>query len=623
MIIKSLIIRHLTIIGEKVRPAVLDFDKGCNLVWGASNTGKSFTLEALDFMFGGSSPLPDINERRGYQSIWLGISIIGAGDFTLSRSISGGAFSLYTGLFKGVPTDQSPSILSQKHDNTRDNNLSSFLLSHLGFDGKFVAKDTFGEKHNLSFRHLAHILLANETLIQSKHSPIQGGDRSDKVLERSVFRLLLSGSDDSAISPVENPKKTKTFKAIKMEMLDSMISEIDARLNIDYSDAEDLLTKDTDLTEMLSAIQAEFDAAQGSIRNLLNKKQKLTSEISMHGARLDEIEVHLGRFSQLDRVYASDIARLEALEEAGFLVSLGKGNACELCGADPEAQKHPQGIADAEQVRSAAIAEIAKIRRLRLDLSVAVGEIHEEQLRLKTEFPKLTDRLVEIERDMAELLPKADASRLSLGEILAARDRVRAGLALIDQKRSFLERRAEAEKIKSISKKDKPNLNIAGTLVHDFCQVVSRVLTAWEFPGELHVAFDEKSYDLRIDGKLRIDNGKGVRAVTHGAFKIALLIFCREHELPHPGIVVLDTPLLTYRDPIKNPKHGKLTADEKALASTQLKAKFFEHLHSIKHLGQFIILENVDLPENIDTLAKVEIFSGSAVGRVGLFPVPI
>jgi len=49
--------------------------------------------------------------------------------------------------------------------------------------------------------------------------------------------------------------------------------------------------------------------------------------------------------------------------------------------ADPEAQKHPQGIADAEQIRDAAIAEITKIRRLRADLMVSITEIQEEKLR--------------------------------------------------------------------------------------------------------------------------------------------------------------------------------------------------------------------------------------------------
>ena len=126
-------------------------------------------------------------------------------------------------------------------------------------------------------------------------------------------------------------------------------------------------------------------------------------------------------------------------------------------------------------------------------------------------------------------------------------------------------------------------------------------------------------YYLRIDGKPRRDNGKGVRAITHAAFKVALLMFCRERGLPHPGFLVLDTPLLTYRDPLHSVA-GPLSADEQEIKSTSLKDHFFQHLSSLGTLGQIIVVENVDLPSNIAEIAHVEIFTGDpATGRVGLF----
>jgi hypothetical protein len=89
--------------------------------------------------------------------------------------------------------------------------------------------------------------------------------------------------------------------------------------------------------------------------------------------------------------------------------------------------------------------------------------------------------------------------------------------------------------------------------------------------------------------------------------------------LPHPGFLVLDTPLLTYRDPLHS-NAGPLSADEQAIKNTSLKDFFFEHLSSIGELGQFLIIENVDLPANIASLANVETFTGDRTGgRLGLF----
>src|SRR5205807_6209814 len=118
-----------------------------------------------------------------------------------------------------------------------------------------------------------------------------------------------------------------------------------------------------------------------------------------------------------------------------------------------------------------------------------------------------------------------------------------------------------------------------------------------------HVAFDESSYDIRIDGKNRKDNGKGVRAVTHAAFKVALLIFCRERNLPHPGFLILDTPLLTYRDPLSN--RGPLESGEEELRKSALKQYFFEHLATNGAHGQFVVIENIDLPPNLAELGHI------------------
>jgi hypothetical protein len=128
------------------------------------------------------------------------------------------------------------------------------------------------------------------------------------------------------------------------------------------------------------------------------------------------------------------------------------------------------------------------------------------------------------------------------------------------------------------------------------------------------------TFDLKIDGKRRRDNGKGVRALTHAAFKVAPLLYCRERDLPHPGFLVLDTPLLTYRDRLTS-KYGELSADEEEIASLSLKDHFFEHLAAESQEAQFIILENIDPPANIADLAHVEVFFGSrGGGRFGLFP---
>jgi hypothetical protein len=91
-------------------------------------TGKSFILEALDFMLGAGADLRDIPERVGYDRIFLGVEHGDSETFTLERSASGGQFRCYPGLHLSAPEGIEPLVLAAKHNPTRPDNLSTFLL---------------------------------------------------------------------------------------------------------------------------------------------------------------------------------------------------------------------------------------------------------------------------------------------------------------------------------------------------------------------------------------------------------------------------------------------------------------------------------------------------------------
>src|SRR3546814_5134843 len=54
---------------DRETSAGLDLSAPFSFIYGASNTGKSFAVKAIDFMLGGNRELPDINERKPFQRI--------------------------------------------------------------------------------------------------------------------------------------------------------------------------------------------------------------------------------------------------------------------------------------------------------------------------------------------------------------------------------------------------------------------------------------------------------------------------------------------------------------------------------------------------------------------------
>ncbi|MFU3617344.1 hypothetical protein [Pseudomonas paraeruginosa] len=619
---KGIAIRSLEFIGPQERPVRLDFTAKLNLIYGASNTGKSFSLKVLDFMLGGSGPLPSIPERDDYDSILMGFEIAGKGLYTVLRSTSGGAYKLYTGLWEYSELPSESRIMQANQRSGGEQSFSGWLLEYLGLSGRQLAKNQSGEKENFNFRELMPYILVDETSIQSERSPVESAlGPVTRPKERSVFRLLLTGADDKSITPVLDAKKFNAAKSTKIEVITSLLDDLNKILEADFPDTSDLEDQGKRLDDSLENVKRELKSYQSSSTELLRNRNALLKTINNSIERANEIRLHLQRFYQLNSIYDSDIERLESIEQASFLLSL-EGADCTLCGAPAEAQTIKNPLNKIVQSQKTAIAEINKIRLLQTELESTISNLQIELHTINEQLPDSEENLAKIDSLLEEQRPKAGAHEASLNELLSKKYHVLRGLSLINQRDTYLKKISELESEKAPGKKDRPDLTLPGAATIKFCKVISSVLSAWGFPGEHIVSFDGDKYDIYIDGKLRIDNGKGVRAITHAAFKVALLIYCRQNELPHPGFIVFDSPLITYRDPLKNPKMGDLAPDELLLSKTSVKSKFFSHLESISHMGQFIILENIDPPEDIEHIANIETFYGSAGGgRYGLFPM--
>lgn len=619
---KGIELRSLEFCGLQAEPVRLDFTAGLNLVYGASNTGKSFALKVLDFMLGGSDPLPGIPERDGFDVILLGVEVKGVGLYTVLRSASGGAYKVYDGLWRNSELPPDSRTLQPTQRGSGEQSLSGWLLEYLELSGRQLAKNQSGEKENFNFRELIPYILVDETSIQAERSPVETDNGPvTRPKERSVFRLLLTGTDDKSIVPILDPKKFNAAKSTKIEVINELLRSVESRLESDYPDTEDLKAQGERLDASLEKVRLELKSYQSNSADLINERKELIREISRKKDRVEHITLHLQRFYQLNSIYDSDIKRLQSIEEASFLLSL-ESSACATCGAPPEAQVFQSQIQDVLLDQKAAILEINKIKLLQSELELTVNNLRVELYQINEDMPLDEERLDEIEELLSAQKPEVGSYELSLNDLLAQKYHVLKGISLLEQKKDYVQKIADFKNSKAPGKKDRPNLEVSGSAILDFCKVMSDVLAEWGFPGENIVSFDKGSYDVYIDGKLRVDNGKGVRAITHAAFKVALLIYCRNKNLPHPGFVVFDSPLITYRDPIKNPKLGNLSADELELSKTSVKSKFFSHLSRISSLGQFIVLENIDPPEDIVEISNVEVFYGSAGGgRYGLFPM--
>src|SRR5947208_16609682 len=97
MAFNPLQLRFIRFLGPGKEVVNFPFKSGFNILYGSSDTGKTFLVEAIDFMLGSGDDLRDIPERNGFDTILLGLTANGK-DYTVQRSVNKGAFKLYDGL---------------------------------------------------------------------------------------------------------------------------------------------------------------------------------------------------------------------------------------------------------------------------------------------------------------------------------------------------------------------------------------------------------------------------------------------------------------------------------------------------------------------------------------------
>lgn len=610
-------LKYLSFHGPKRRTAALEFGPGLNLIYGASDTGKSFATEAIDFMLGGKPPLRDFQERVGYDRVMLAMETLAGESFTLSRSVDGAAFRVFDGLYKEPPPSEvAGRELAETHNEKNNNNLSMFLLEHCALAGKRIRRNKQGDTNSLSFRNLAKLMIVTETEITEQRSPLTDGNPTADTPNFATFRLLLTGVDDSALVSIKPRTGEDQSREAQLDLLDQLLDEYRKRLKETVKNPDELEDQLQRIETSIGQYTKQLGATESEYRARIDRRRELRKKLEEWKDRRAEVGSLLERFTLLDSHYRSDLSRLRAIEEGGTLFEVMGQVPCPLCGAEPaNHRKDSDCDGNVTAVVAAARSEIAKIELLRKELAVTTKALMREAGSFDRRLPKVEEDLKSVSSEIDEIVaPQLAKLRTSYGGLADKRGEVREALGLyntiknIESRRKTIENPEEATKTGSVAEGDLPT-----SVAEAFAQHIERILKAWHFPDAERVFFDPKSRDLVIAGKARGARGKGLRAITHAAFTFGLLEFCKENETPHPGFVVLDSPLLAYRKP---------EGTEDDLTGTDLEEKFYEYLSTLPEDRQVIVVENRDPTELIRSGPQVVMFSKNPhSGRYGLFPL--
>lgn len=603
----------LVLTGENKQDAIIDFKDGLNVIAGASDTGKSFAFECIDYALGSSSKLKEVPEVDGYQSVFLEIEDIGRRViFTIERGIPEeikNKMTIYYSNYQDKDRAKNEKM-SSKH--SAKTSLSKKLLNYCGCTYKNVKKSE-KEVQSFTFRSFNPLIMISELRITATYSPIyRVGSRgsTSATSEKSVFKTVISGADYEKKEKKENIEIAKAKLKGKIEQLKQIIDEIRLENNELINGVEDIKSeKSTEIIELNKFIKEKTD----EIKKYEVEYKNIQAEIELENTELKRLLNNNNKFKLLKENYLSDLERLEFINDAFDLTQQLVEVECPICHSPMKINE----IEKSDDYYEALVAEKLKIEVQLTELDKTIKDLSDEIMSKEENISKLENHKDEIKDNLNN----------KLGPIVAEKVKQVQNLMEIQEKINLVTRNKKRmdkyytkinewkEKIDTTGKeKGNKKENLPDEYTNELCMEIKQLLKKCDFISEEDaIKYNNTINDIEIGEKEKASFGKGARAIINSTFLIGLMNYCYKKNLCHPGFVILDSPLTTYKE--KDKKDG---GDENITKGT--KEKFYEMLAEQKN-GQIIIFDNEEPSSTIKKKINYLHFSGdSSVGRKGLIP---
>ena len=607
---------HLTAVGKNVAPATIEFGDRLTVIHGASDTGKSHVFDLLSYAFGIAQTIELPDEAKGYQYVHLGVRSAESNIVTLVRDFDGGRIGLVEEDLRELMTEPAPEYLAPKHVSKDPRSVSRYLLSLTDLDESVVRTSQYNETRPLQWRDVFRLTAVDEETILTKRSPIEFGQYHDRPVEAAIFRMFIEGQDDSGLTPIPKAAELKKISANKLQVLDQVIAELEQE--VAASPPVD------QLRDQLARLNGSLIAASRALNEVSSERDELvlrraanTENLASFVERQDELGSLEARFELLNTQYESDLSRLEMLAQASDVLAVEDDGSCPFCGAEPAHQHWPESpLATDEPATFAAaiVSEQHKIMSLRANLDETISSIRAERQEITVRASALSGDNAHLTAQIRRLDTEIKTPGGELSPLLETRSRVEREIDSHNRLLNFLALRTVTAQV------DKPKTStevpiVSGDL-HQFDMVAQKMLRQWSFSDDSTVHYSTSERDLVVDQRLRRVRGKGVRSILRALFNVSLAEYCLRRDYRHPGFVILDSPVVTYRQP----GDPELSGEEETI-STNVVDAFYGYLQN-QFGGQSLILENKSPVSPLPEGSREYFFGGTAATtqRTGFYP---
>lgn len=607
---KRFYIKRIAASGSGVKYSAIDFNKEVNIIHGPSNTGKSYVLNCINFMFGSDNKaIPFTKSETGYDTIFMRMEN-DDGDFAeFERKIKDGKNG-ENGAGK-VNVTTSLKDCADGEYSVSNKEYSDFLLRLFGITERHsIISNQNLDSNDLTVRMIFHFFFLDEEHIFKKDTVLYSSSYKKPTAHIMSLLFLTEGNDYKEIVPEESAAERER-KAVQKTGVILYLNHKIQRLTQRRREIEQAVVEigDVDVEAEMDSIVREIESIDQQIVSATEESQALLEQVYCISSQLEESRFLRDRYKVLKSQYNSDIRRLRFISDgekkSGNIHRLVR---CPFCDNEMLEQKPAR-----TSYIDASDAELERTTALLADLREAEKDINEEIASLESQINALNSRNDKVTELIGkQLKPRAAELRnmmTSYKRILQMRQEIYAiDTMAAELNTDALDHETDGDETElKLNAKDKIDTDIWKTLSERFAETVIQC----GYPGRADARISIDTMDAVVNGKYKKDEGKGYRAFLNTIMLFNLMKYLEDNGTYAPRLLFLDSPILSLKE-----KKYDIAENEKAPPG--MRKSLFKYM--IEHCGenQIIIAEN-ELPENVDysDVNLIEFTMDKEVGRYG------
>lgn len=575
---KGFYIKSIIATGKEMILSRVDFVRGCNLLFGPTDSGKSSVFSVMEFLLGKTYSKKSVTpkavvESRGYDTYYM--EIVTEGDnaiHTIRRFAKENSVFVKDCSFEQFDTfgHAGKSYPISSRDKTT---YSDYLMELNGFEEQLEIRTGPKDKKRMTYSLIRHLVLTDENRIISEN-PIFNptGQRLDVQTEKSLIYYLTTGNDDSAFEKSEKDAIRKSRYVGMISLTEEEIELVKQRIeklgDVSFADFND--------NGAIKALEMQLNDEEQRLNLLYIKRKELEEKYRKQESKKLFNTEFVKRMKMLQSHYETDLSRYEYLfEGASLFAMLASEKECPICHSV---------IASKEALDEEYLEAIQKEYD---KLKAKIGDVINVIAKKNQQIENQSRQIFETERALAQTEEKIGtfASQLSsIKETLAKYQKnieKKAESELLYSELGRLTRKLDQlNKDEKHKPAEKPYIRQTD-IKEDFCKSLKQKLVAWNVLSENeNVVFDENAFDFILGVKERLTCGKGTRGVTCSAILMTLVEYCYKKDIPFSNYLVLDSPITAHYN------------DKKVVLDETTQSRFFKYCNETTFDYQLIIIDN-------------------------------